>query len=141
MTDFDELAENFEFLEDWEQRYGYVIELGKAMPPMPDALKTRANKVDGCVSQVWIAPSREGDRLHFTGDSDALIVRGLVAILHTLYDGRTGDEILAIDAAKQLGRLGLEDALSPQRSNGLKAMVKRLRSLAAAMGAPAPAKT
>ena len=140
MTDFDELAENFEFLEDWEQRYGYVIELGKAMPPLPDELKTRANKVDGCVSQVWIAPSRKGDKLHFAGDSDALIVRGQVAILQTLSDGRTAEETLAIDAPKQLGRLGLEDALSPQRSNGLKAMVKRLRALAEAAESPAPAK-
>ncbi len=142
MSDFDELAENFEFLEDWEQRYGYVIELGKAMPPMPEELKTKANKVDGCVSQVWIAPRIEEGRLHFIGDSDALIVRGLVAILHTLYDGLTSAEILAIDAPKQLGRLGLEDALSPQRSNGLKAMVKRLRTLAEAADArdPLPAK-
>ena len=140
MEDFDELAENFEFLDDWEQRYGYVIELGKAMPPMPEELKTRANKVDGCVSQVWIAPSRDGDKLHFVGDSDALIVRGLVAILHTLYDGKTSEEILAIDAPRQLGRLGLEDALSPQRSNGLKAMVRRLRALAEAEGEALAAK-
>lgn len=131
-TEFDELAEDFELLDDWEARYGYVIELGKAMPPMPDALKTPATKVNGCVSQVWIAPRWEEGRLHFLGDSDAMIVRGLIAILHALYDGRTGAEILAIDAPQQLGRLGLEDALTPQRSNGLKAMVKRLQDLAAA---------
>ena len=139
MTDapaaFEDIAETFEFLDDWEDRYGYVIELGKKMPAMPDALKGPETKVDGCASQVWIAPSLEEGpprRLHFQGDSDALIVRGLIAILHALYSGRTADEILATDASAELGRLGLEDHLSSQRSNGLKAMVRRLRDLAQA---------
>jgi cysteine desulfuration protein SufE len=133
--DFEEIAENFAFLDDWEDRYGYVIELGKAMPPLPDALKGPETKVEGCASQVWIAPRvEEGPprRLHFDGDSDAMIVRGLIAILRALYSGRTVEEIRAIDPEAELGRLSLRDHLSSQRSNGLKAMVARLRTLAAA---------
>nr|WP_093252663.1 SufE family protein [Rubrimonas cliftonensis] len=119
------------FLDDWEDRYRYVIDLGKAMPPMDEALKTPATKVDGCASQVWIAPRREGDRLDFIGDSDAMIVRGLIAVLHALYAGKTDAEILAVDAQGAFRRLGLDQALSSQRSNGLRAMVERLRGLAA----------
>ncbi len=133
--DFEDIAENFEFLDDWEDRYGYVIELGKALPALPESLRGPETKVDGCASQVWIAPRiEEGPplRLHFDGDSDAMIVRGLIAILHALYSGKTAEEILAIDADKELGRLGLKDHLSSQRSNGLKAMIRRLRALASA---------
>ena len=133
--DFEEIAENFEFLDDWEDRYGYVIELGKAMPPLPDSLKGPETKVDGCASQVWIVPRVEDGpprRLHFDGDSDAMIVRGLIAILRALYSGRTVEDIRAIDPDRELGRLGLADALSAQRSNGLKAMVGRLQALAEA---------
>ncbi len=132
---FEEIAENFAFLDDWEDRYGYVIELGKAMPPLPDSLKGPETKVDGCASQVWIAPRiEEGPprRLHFDGDSDAMIVRGLIAILRALYSGRTVEEIRAIDPEVELGRLSLRDHLSSQRSNGLKAMVGRLQALAEA---------
>ncbi len=130
--DFESIADDFAFLEDWEDRYGYVIDLGKKMEPLPDPLKTPATKVEGCASQVWIVPEFEGDRIRFRGDSDALIVRGLIAILRALYSGRRAEEILATDAQAQLARLGLTDHLSAQRSNGLRAMVERLRGLAAA---------
>ncbi|TYO89453.1 SufE family protein [Oceanicella actignis] len=133
--DFEEIAETFAFLDDWEDRYGYVIELGKAMEPMPDSLKGPETKVEGCASQVWIAPRiEEGPprRLHFQGDSDAMIVRGLIAILRALYSGRTLDEIRALDAQAALDRLGLAEHLSAQRSNGLRAMVGRIRALAGA---------
>ena len=119
------------FLDDWEDRYRYVIDLGKALPPMEDALKTPATKVDGCASQVWLHPRREDGRIDFDGDSDAMIVRGLIAVLRSLYGRKTPQEILAIDAPGALGKLGLDQALSSQRSNGLRAMVTRLREIAA----------
>ena len=129
---FEAIAADMAFLDEWEDRYRYVIDLGRDMPPMPEALKTPQTKVDGCASQVWIAPRREGDRLRFEGDSDAMIVRGLIAVLRALYDGRRPDEMLAIDAPAAFARLGLDQALSSQRSNGLRAMVTRLRETAAA---------
>ena len=129
---FEEVVEDFEFLEDWEDRYRMVIEMGKSMEPMPDALKVPATKVEGCASQVWIMPMIEGGRFDFQGDSDALIVRGLIAVLHALYAGVPVNEIDAIDAQAELGRLGLDEHLSSQRSNGLRAMVARIRQLSAA---------
>ena len=128
---FEDIADTFEFLDDWEDRYRHVIELGKAMPPMDAALKVPATKVDGCASQVWLHPMVQGDRFDFAGDSDALIVRGLIAVLHALYAGTTKAEAAAIDAPAELARLGLHEHLSSQRSNGLRAMVERLRRLAA----------
>jgi cysteine desulfuration protein SufE len=128
---FEEIVEDFDFLEDWEARYAHVIDMGKAMPALEDAFKVPATKVDGCTSQVWLLPEIAGDTFHFRGDSDALIVRGLVAILGALYDGLSLDEVLAVDAAAELGRLGLDEALSSQRSNGLRSMVERIRKLAA----------
>lgn len=133
--DFESIADDFAFLDDWEDRYGYVIDLGKKMEPLPESLKVPATKVEGCASQVWIVPELDGERIRFQGDSDALIVRGLIAILRALYSGRTADEILGTDAQAQLSRLGLTDHLSAQRSNGLRAMVTRLRDLAAAEAA------
>lgn len=131
---FEEIAENFEFLEDWEERYRYVIELGKDMPALPENQRNAATKVDGCASQVWIAPSLEdgpdGQILHFQGDSDAHIVRGLIAILHSLLSGRSTGEILSEDAEGAMARLGLDQAISKQRSNGLKSMIARLKALA-----------
>jgi cysteine desulfuration protein SufE len=127
---FEEIAETFEFLDDWEERYRHVIELGRAMPAMDEAVKVPATKVDGCASQVWILPRVEGETFDFQGDSDAIIVRGLVAVLHALYAGLTVDEVLAVDAQAELGRLGLDEHLSSQRSNGVRAMVKRIRGLA-----------
>ncbi|ABL72165.1 MULTISPECIES: SufE family protein [Paracoccus] len=129
---FEDIAETFDFLEDWEERYRHVIELGKAMPPMDPSLQVPATKVEGCASQVWIMPRIESGHFDFQGDSDALIVRGLIAILHALYSGVPVREVAAIDASAELGRLGLEEHLSAQRSNGLRAMVERIRLLAAA---------
>lgn len=127
---FDDIAEDMAFLDDWEDRYRYVIELGRAMPPLDEALRTETARVDGCASQVWLVPRREGDRLDFEGDSDAMIVRGLIAVLRSLYGGRTAAEMLAVDAPAAFARLGLDQALSAQRSNGLRAMVSRLRETA-----------
>ena len=129
---FEDIADTFAFLDDWEERYRHVIELGRAMPPMDPAVQVPATKVEGCASQVWIMPMIEGQRFDFQGDSDALIVRGLIAVLHALYSGVPVTEVAAIDAHAELGRLGLDSHLSAQRSNGLRAMVERIRVLAAA---------
>ena len=128
---FEEIAETFDFLDDWEDRYRHVIELGKAMPAMDAVLQVPATKVEGCASQVWIMPRIEGGRFDFQGDSDALIVRGLIAILHALYSGVPLAEVGTIDAPAEMRRLGLAEHLSAQRSNGLRAMVERIRLLAA----------
>lgn len=128
---FEDIAETFEFLDDWEDRYRHVIELGKAMPPLDDSFKVPALKVDGCASQVWLRPVLDGGRFDFQGDSDAMIVRGLIAVLHALYSGVPVAQVGAVDAAAELGRLGLNDHLSAQRSNGLRAMVERIRKTAA----------
>lgn len=129
---FEDLAETFEFLDDWEDRYRHLIELGRAMPPLPDALKVPATKVEGCASQVWLVPRIEGDRFDFMGESDAMIVRGLIAVLHSLYAGLPVAEAARVDAQAELARLGLDEHLSSQRSNGLRAMVGRLREAAVA---------
>lgn len=129
---FEEIVEDFEFLEDWEDRYRHVIEQGKAMAPLEDALKVPATKVDGCASQVWLHPVVEGGKFHFDGDSDALIVRGLIAVLRCLYNGLTLAEVVAVDARSELERLGLNEHLSTQRSNGVRAMIERIRETAAA---------
>lgn len=127
---FEEIVEDFEFIEDWEERYRYVIEQGKSMDPLDDALKVPATKVDGCASQVWLHPKIDGKVMYFDGDSDAMIVRGLIAVLRKLYNGLTLDEVLAVDARAEFARLGLNDHLSSQRSNGLKAMIERVRLVA-----------
>jgi cysteine desulfuration protein SufE len=129
---FEELADTFAFLDDWEDRYRHVIELGKAMPPLEEALKVPATKVSGCASQVWLVPDIADGVFRFRGDSDAMIVRGLIAVLRALYDGLPVAEVGRVDAVAELGRLGLNDHLSAQRSNGLRAMVARIRDLAAA---------
>ncbi len=126
---FEDIAETFAFLDDWEDRYRHVIELGRALPPMPEALKTEATRVTGCASQVWLHPM-PGGRFDFHGDSDAMIVRGLIAVLHALYAGLTPDQVRAVDAGAELARLGLDRHLSAQRSNGLRAMVARIRAVA-----------
>ena len=127
----DELAElsaEFEVLGDWEERYRYVIDLGKDLSPLSDAERSDANKVRGCASQVWLVSEHRGDgRLTFRGDSDAHIVRGLIAIVLRLYSGRTPAEILGFDAEAAFETLGLKGALSQQRSNGLASMVARIR--------------
>lgn len=133
-----DIQADFALLDDWEDRYRYVIELGRAMPPLPEELRTDANKVRGCASQVWLATSSAtGTGLHFQGDSDALIVRGLVAILISLYQDKSADEILATDAPAVLASLGLKDHLTPQRSNGVASMVERIRADARAAKASA----
>jgi cysteine desulfuration protein SufE len=126
---FDEILADFELLDDWEDRYRYVIELGRRLEPLPDAERSPANKVQGCVSQVWLTThiDQAGPRLSFVGDSDAHIVRGLIAILFALYSGKTAEDILAVDAGQKLSLLHLKEHLTPQRSNGLMAMVKRIR--------------
>lgn len=128
---FEELAETFEFLDDWEDRYRHVIELGRALPPLDEALRVPATKVDGCASQVWLVPTVEQGRFDFAGDSDAMIVKGLIAVLHALYAGRPVAEVPGVDAGAELSRLGLDEHLSSQRSNGLRAMVERIRTTAA----------
>ena len=132
---FEDIAETFDFLDDWEDRYRHVIDMGKAMDPLEDAFRLPATKVDGCASQVWLLPEIEGEGpgavFRFRGDSDAMIVRGLIAILVALYSGLTLRQVLAVDAGAELGRLGLNDHLSSQRSNGLRAMVERIRAVAA----------
>ncbi len=123
-----EIRDDFAFLDDWEDKYRYVIELGKSLPEMPDAAKTEDNKVRGCVSQVWLQTSQSNGVLHFTGDSDAMIVRGLVAILLAIYQDRTPQQVLATDAREIFNELGLKDHLTPQRSNGFASMVGRIQS-------------
>jgi cysteine desulfuration protein SufE len=129
----DEIRENFALLEDWDDRYRYVIELGRTLDPMPEAEHSAANKVQGCASQVWLSRQLAGGDdnepvLSYLGDSDAHIVRGLIAILLTLYSGRTPRQILATDAIAVFDELGFREHLTPQRSNGLRSMVERIRN-------------
>ncbi len=132
---FEDIVDDFELLEEWQDRYRYVIDLGKNTDALPEEERTAGAKVDGCASQVWLlAEIREEDgrrRFHFRGYSDALIVRGLIAVLHALYDGVPADSVGQVDAHAQLERLGLRNHLTAQRSNGLAAMVARIRQLAA----------
>lgn len=129
---FEEIVDDFEFLEDWEDRYRHVIDLGKAMDPLPEALKVPATKVDGCASQVWLHPRPENGAFFFDGESDAMIVRGLIAILRALYNGVPMEDLGKIDAQAELARISLEEHLSAQRSNGLRAMIERIREQAPA---------
>ena len=142
MTTIDEIIDNFALLEEWDDRYRYLIELGRALPPLPDAARNDANKVQGCASQVWLSTSIKpngaaGPVLNFEGDSDAHIVRGLIAILLALYSGKPAREILSTDAVALFDRLGLREHLTPQRSNGFRSMVERIKSDARAALAPA----
>ena len=128
----DEIIENFELLDEWDDRYRYLIELGRALPPLPESARTAANKVQGCASQVWLATSIKpngsgGPVLAFEGDSDAHIVRGLIAVLFALYSGNNAKEILSADAIALFEKLGLREHLTPQRSNGFRSMVERIR--------------
>jgi len=137
MTGIDEIIENFALLDEWDDRYRYVIELGRTLPPLADAAHTEANKVRGCASQVWLVThvkpdGGDGPVLSFEGDSDAHIVRGLIAILLALYSGKKAREILDTDAAALFEQLGLKENLTPQRSNGLRSMVERIRADAGA---------
>ncbi|MGB7268380.1 MAG: SufE family protein [Albidovulum sp.] len=133
---FEEIAETFAFLDDWEERYRHVIELGRALPLLDEAFRVPATKVEGCASQVWLLPrvagSGPGAVFDFHGESDAMIVRGLIAVLHALYAGLSVSEVLKVDAQAELKRLGLDAHLSAQRSNGVRAMVRRINEIALA---------
>lgn len=133
MAAIGEIIENFALLDEWDDRYRYVIELGRTLTPLPDGAHIDANKVQGCASQVWLLTHVKpngvsGPTLRFEGDSDAHIVRGLIAILFALYSGKSAQDILAIDALATFDRIGLRENLTPQRSNGLRSMVERIRT-------------
>ncbi len=130
MASLDQMIEDFSYLEDWEDRYRYVIELGKALPDLPEAQKTAENKVQGCASQVWLVSSAEEGAdpvVHFAGDSDAHIVRGLVAIVLAAYNGKRASEAAKLDATELFAKIGLVEHLSAQRANGLRSMIRRIR--------------
>ncbi|MGI3167547.1 SufE family protein [Pseudooceanicola sp. C21-150M6] len=129
---FEDIVGDFEFLDDWEDRYRHIIDLGKDMSGLDPALKVPANKVDGCASQVWLYPEIAGGTFRFAGESDAMIVRGLIAVLMALYNDLDVSDVGQVDAHAELARLGLQDHLSAQRSNGVRAMIDRIRSVAAA---------
>jgi len=131
-SSIDEIIENFDLLEEWDDRYRYLIELGRTLPPLPEAARSDANKVQGCASQVWLSTTVKpngstGPVLAFDGDSDAHIVRGLIAILFALYSGKGAKDILSTDAVALFEKLGLREHLTPQRSNGFRSMVDRIR--------------
>jgi cysteine desulfuration protein SufE len=133
MADIDEIIGNFSVLDDWDDRYRYLIELGRELAPLPEAARTDANKVQGCASQVWLDTAvrpngADGPVLSFEGDSDAHIVRGLIAILFALYSGKPAKHIIATDAVELFETLGLREHLTPQRSNGFRSMVDRIRA-------------
>jgi cysteine desulfuration protein SufE len=131
--DLDEIIANFELMDDWDDRYRYLIELGRTLAPMADTAHTEENRVRGCASQVWLLTSAQGGpgpdtRVHFTGDSDAHIVRGLVALTLAVYSGKRAADILTTDASAVFDRLGLSSHLTPQRSNGVRSMVERIKA-------------
>ncbi len=138
----DEIIGNFELLDEWDDRYRYIIELGRSLPDLPESARTESNKVQGCASQVWLETEVKSDGanapvLTFVGDSDAHIVKGLIAILLALYSGQPAQEILSRDAVALFHKLGLGEHLTPQRSNGFRSMVERIRRDAQAALAPA----
>jgi len=142
MTTIDEIVENFTLLDQWDDRYRYVIELGRTLAPLPEGAHSEANKVRGCASQVWLLThvkpdGAAGPTLSFDGDSDAHIVRGLIAIVIALYSGKSARDILKIDALDLFDRIRLREGLTPQRSNGLRSVVERIRAEAKAAQAPA----
>lgn len=128
---FEDIVEDFEFLEDWEDRYRYVIDLGKTMDPLDEALKVPATKVNGCASQVWLHPVITDGIFRFDGESDAMIVQGLIAVLQGLYNGLPIKDVAGVDARAEFERLGMNDHLSAQRSNGLRSMIERIRNVGA----------
>ncbi len=125
----EEVVDNFSFLEDWEDKYKYLIDLGEEIPPFPDYMKTDANKVDGCMSQVWMAYHKTDDTYFFRADSDALIVKGLIALILMAYSGKTKAEIEKVDIDDVFNQLGLHNHLSPTRRNGFFAMVLRIKQI------------
>ncbi len=133
---FDDIKENLEFLDDWEDRYKYVIELGQSLPGLPEEAYSPANKVEGCVSQVWLTSEfeeKDGERvLVLKGDSDAMIVKGLVAIVIAYFSGHRKEQIAQLDAEQDFAAIGLQEHLTTQRANGLRAMIQRVEAVAAA---------
>ena len=135
MSDLQAILDDFAFLDDWDERYKYIIDLGRALPDFPEDKRDDLHKVRGCASQVWLNPTQKDGRLYLEGDSDAHIVRGLVAIMIALYSGKTPNEISAINVTEALASLDLAEHLTPQRSNGLAAMDKKIHDIATAMKA------
>lgn len=131
-TTIDEIIDNFSFLDEWDDRYGYLIELGKSLTPLSDEQMIDLNKVQGCVSQVWLVHEDDGETLTFNGMSDAHIVRGLVAIALSIFSGKSAEEILKTDEQEVFNSVGLQDHLTPQRANGLRSMVQRIKAIAQA---------
>lgn len=131
MTSFDDIKADFAFIDDWDEKYRYLIDLGKGLAPLSDDERNERTKVRGCASQVWLVTGREDGRLTIRGDSDAAIVRGLVAVVIALFGGKTDAEIGALDAEASLAELDLQDHITPQRSNGVASMVRRLKAEAA----------
>jgi cysteine desulfuration protein SufE len=132
MPGFDDIASDFAFLDEWDERYKYLIDLGRDLAPYPEEFRDEAHKVRGCASQVWLRPTQSDGVIRFEGDSDAHIVKGLVALLLALYSGKTRQEMLAVDPEAALAPFDLKDHLTPQRSNGLHSMIKRIREIAGA---------
>lgn len=128
--DIEELIENFSFFDNWEEKYQYVIDLGHKLEPLDDSFKTEEWKVKGCQSQVWLVPQFADGRIHFKGDSDAILVRGIIAIVLMIYNDKTPDEIKSIDVTKIFAKLGLEENLTPSRRNGMLSMVSKIREYA-----------
>lgn len=129
--DINELTENFDLLDDWEDKYRYIIDLGGKLPPLEDKFHTEEWKVRGCQSQVWLVPEKKDDKLFFKGDSDAAIVKGIISIVLTIFSGKTSEEIKALDIEALFKQLGLQEHLSPSRRNGLSAMTEKIRYYAA----------
>ena len=130
--DLEELIDNFAFLDGWEEKYQYVIDLGRQLEPLEDEYKTDEWKVKGCQSQVWLVPQFEGNKLHFKGDSDAILVKGIIAIVLMIYNDKSAEEIKTVDVAKIFATLGLEENLTPSRRNGMMSMVAKIREYAGA---------
>lgn len=128
--ELEELIENFAFFDGWEEKYQYVIDLGQQLEPLNDSFKTEEWKVKGCQSQVWLVPSFNNGHLHFKGDSDAILVRGIIAIVLLIYNDKTPEEIKSIDVTKIFAKLGLEENLTPSRRNGMLSMVAKIREYA-----------
>ena len=144
MSKIGEIIDNFSVLDDWDDRYRYLIELGRELPPLAPSAHTEVNKVQGCASQVWLdvdvrPDGADGPVLIFAGDSDAHIVRGLIAILFAMFSGQHAKDILSIDALALFAKMGLREHLTPQRSNGFRSMVERIRAQAHAALSAAPA--
>lgn len=130
--DLEELIDNFAFLDGWEEKYQYVIDLGRHLEPLEEKYKTDEWKVKGCQSQVWLVPQFEGNKLHFKGDSDAILVKGIIAIVLMIYNDKSAEEIKTVDVAKIFATLGLEENLTPSRRNGMMSMVAKIREYAGA---------